>query len=239
MDSPQTQRHVVIRTLVWVFVFSVAMGYLETAVVVYLREIYYPDGFSFPLVPLDIRIAITEVVREAATVVMLLGLGALVGRNWTERFAYFIFGFAVWDIFYYIFLKWLLDWPESWLTWDILFLIPVMWVGPMVTPVILSVSMIVLSIVIVFSGVRDKTPPLATSVWVQLILGSCIVVLSFTWDYVAYTVPRAGWMGLFSTDILSTTIRSEYVPDTFPWLLFWIGEAFILTGIVWHARHTR
>ena len=33
--------------------YAVAMGYLEAAVVVYLRAIYYPEGFSFPLKPMD------------------------------------------------------------------------------------------------------------------------------------------------------------------------------------------
>jgi hypothetical protein len=38
-----------IKTIIWLAVFSMAMGYLESAVVVYLRKLYYPDGFKFPL----------------------------------------------------------------------------------------------------------------------------------------------------------------------------------------------
>ena len=37
--------------LIWLTVFAIAMGFLETTVVVYLREILYPNGFSFPLAP--------------------------------------------------------------------------------------------------------------------------------------------------------------------------------------------
>ena len=33
-----------------VVVFGIAFGYIEAAVVVYLRAIFYPDGFTFPLV---------------------------------------------------------------------------------------------------------------------------------------------------------------------------------------------
>ena len=32
-----------------VIVFSIAFGYIEAAVVVYLREIFHPDGFTFPM----------------------------------------------------------------------------------------------------------------------------------------------------------------------------------------------
>ena len=29
-------------------IFAVSMGFLEAIVVVYIRELYYPDGFRFP-----------------------------------------------------------------------------------------------------------------------------------------------------------------------------------------------
>src|ERR1044072_1504154 len=93
------------KPLVWLTIFSIAMGYLETAVVVYLRKLYYPGGFNFPLVPVTLDIAKTEFWREAATLIMLVGIGVLAGKNKTQRFAYFLLSFAVWDIFYYVFLK--------------------------------------------------------------------------------------------------------------------------------------
>ncbi len=122
--------------------FAVAMGYLEAAVVVYLRGLYYPQGFVFPLRLMERSILLTELGREAATLVMLLTLAHLTGRRWNDRLAYFMVSFAVWDIFYYIWLKMLLDWPESWLTPDILFLIPLPWVGPVLSPVLVSFAML-------------------------------------------------------------------------------------------------
>jgi hypothetical protein len=74
-------------TFIWLTLFSIAMGYLETSVVVYLRKLYYPDGFDFPLVPIEPSIAITEFWREAATIIMLWGVGVMAGRNKTEKFA--------------------------------------------------------------------------------------------------------------------------------------------------------
>lgn len=135
-------------TMLWLTLFGIAMGFLETSVVIYLRKIYYPDGFRFPLVEIGNDILLVEILREFATMIMLLSIGLLIGKTKLQRFAFFIFSFAVWDIFYYIFLKILIDWPESFLTPDILFLIPVPWVGPVVTPIILSISMIVLSFII-------------------------------------------------------------------------------------------
>ena len=136
--------------LIWVSIFAVAMGFFEAAVVIYLRKLMYPAGFSFPLAPIEHGLAVTEILREAATLIMLLSAGILAGRYATERFAWFIYAFAIWDIFYYIFLKLLIGWPESFMTWDILFLIPATWVGPVITPVIVSLSMIVLAAVVLF-----------------------------------------------------------------------------------------
>jgi hypothetical protein len=65
-----------------------------------------------------------ELVREGATLVMLLTLGMLAGRTWRTRFGYSAIAFGVWDIFYYVFLKLISDWPKSVLDWDILFLLP-------------------------------------------------------------------------------------------------------------------
>jgi len=89
-----------LNTILLLTVFSVAMGFMETAVVVYLRKIYYPNGFQFPLVPIDNDIILTEIIREAATLIMLIGAGIFTGRNRSEKFGFFLFSFAIWDIFY-------------------------------------------------------------------------------------------------------------------------------------------
>src|SRR5665648_874707 len=90
--------------LLWVTLFAVAMGMLESSVVIYLRELYYPDGFQFPLKATSYTIAVTEIFRELSTLIMLLGIGVLAGKNKHERFAWFIYSFAIWDIFYYCLL---------------------------------------------------------------------------------------------------------------------------------------
>ena len=87
-----------IKTIIWLAIFSIAMGYMESAVVIYLRKIYYPDGFQFPLTPLDAGIGLVELLREVATIIMLFGIATLSAKNTSLKFANFIFCFAIWDL---------------------------------------------------------------------------------------------------------------------------------------------
>lgn len=221
-----------VKTLIWVFLFSLAMGMLESAVVVYLRQLYYPDGFSFPLKIMNHRIMQTEILREAATLIMLVAIGILAGRSRTEKFGYFIYSFAVWDIFYYVFLKLLLNWPESWLTWDILFLLPTTWVGPVISPLLLSLLMIVLGISISWVTDKNQQSTLDWKTWTLLILGSLVTIVSFTLEYVGHLLSEF----TFSQVVIPTNELVEYaltfVPQKFPWVVFWLGFSLIVSGIV-------
>jgi hypothetical protein len=142
-----------LKNLCIVIAFGVAFGYIEAAVVVYLREIFHPQGFTFPLKifaagPLAKRLLLTEVGREAATIVLIFTAAWLFGQNRRQRVAYFLTIFAVWDIFYYVWLKVLIDWPASIMDWDILFLMPVAWASPVLYPVLVSLAMLVFAVVL-------------------------------------------------------------------------------------------
>jgi hypothetical protein len=126
----------------WLVLFAVAFACVEASVVVYLRALYYPEGFSFPLKPMSAPNAATEIVRECATLVMLAAAGWLAGRKRWERFAFFMIAFGVWDIFYYVWLKILVNWPASLLEYDVLFLLPFPWIGPVIAPVLVSLALI-------------------------------------------------------------------------------------------------
>ena len=198
------------------------MGYMETAVVVYLRAIYYPNGFSFPLVNMNTSIAVTELSREAATIIMLAGIGIVAGKNSTQRFAWFLYCFAIWDIFYYIFLKVLLNWPESLLTWDILFLIPLPWVGPVICPCIISLSMILLSGTLIYFNNKNPSLKINSREWFLFICGSVVVILSFVIDCYQF-------IHLYKGEVLDGI--SKYVPNKFDWGIFCIGEVLIVAAI--------
>jgi hypothetical protein len=123
--------------------FSVAMAWVESSVVLYLRSLcqqfdpYEPVGL-----PLEANILRAELVREAATLLMLGSVGWLAGRTWRSRAALAIVAFGTWDIFYYIFLVPLTGWPRSLLDWDILFLLPLPWWGPVLAPMLIACVMI-------------------------------------------------------------------------------------------------
>jgi len=126
-----------------VVIFAVAMAWVESAVVFYLRTmIARIDPYQANPLPVIGRLGPAELVREAATLVMLLTVGILAGRNWRSRLGYAAVAFGVWDIFYYVFLKVMCGWPHSLLDWDILFLLPLPWWGPVLAPVLIAALMI-------------------------------------------------------------------------------------------------
>jgi len=127
-----------------VLTFAAAMAWVESAVVYYLRtmidriEPYQPN----PL-PIIGGLGPVEMIREFATIVMLATVGILAGRTWRGRVGYFAIAFGVWDIFYYAFLKLMCGWPHSLLDWEILFLLPLPWWGPVLAPMLIALLMII------------------------------------------------------------------------------------------------
>ena len=127
-----------------VVVFGIVMGYAEAAVVAYLRiwlnrvDPYQPQPLVIPT-----WVESAEMLREAATIVMLAAVGWLAGRTWRGRTGYFLVAFGVWDILYYVFLPHLTGWPRSPFDWDVLFLIPVPWWGPVWSPVSIALLMVI------------------------------------------------------------------------------------------------
>ena len=115
------------RKLWGVGVFAVAMAYVESAVVVYLREAFDIVDVVRDAVPLPGVYGPVELGRELATIVMLLSMGWLAGRALQDRLGFAVFAFGVWDIAYYFWLWVFIGWPSSLLEWDVLFLIPLPW----------------------------------------------------------------------------------------------------------------
>jgi hypothetical protein len=165
-------------------IFSIAFSYIEAAVVVYLREIFYPDGFTFPLAvfnidPLFKHLFLIEVGREAATMVLILTGAWVFGQNRRQRVAYFLIIFAIWDIFFYIWLKVFLDWPASIMDWDILFLIPMVWASPVLAPVLASFVMLLFAVIILYYDFRRV--PVKTSIydWLAFCFAAFVIIVSF------------------------------------------------------------
>ncbi len=199
--------------LVWTF--AVAMGWLEAATVYYLRVMshrvipYQPN----PL-PLGATLGIVELIREAATLVMLLTLGILTGGLRRAGLAYTAIAFGVWDISYYVFLRIMTGWPASLFDWDILFLIPLPWWGPVVAPMTIAVLMIVWGTLVTQSSPRRTGTTWATHA--SPIAGIGLALYVFMADAIR-VLPQ----GLKAT--------TQLLPTAFNWPLF--GIALILMGI--------
>ncbi|MFH0989453.1 MAG: hypothetical protein V1799_05480 [bacterium] len=169
-------------TLFWIILFGVSFGFVESSVVVYLRALYYPDGFSFPLKVMESSHILVELAREIMTIVMLAAAGVLAGKTRWQKFSYFMIAFAVWDIFYYLWLKVILGWPVTLFDWDILFLIPIPWISPVIAPVAISIIMIVTGILIIRQEEKEGTFTPSIIQWILAILGTAILLLSFMID---------------------------------------------------------
>jgi len=219
------------RTYLALLLFGIAFGYVEAAVVVYLRTIYtpirdetfraQPHNDLFPLLtdehlqaagPQYAQTLVIEVGREVATLVMLAGAGLAIATNFRQWLAGFMIAFGVWDIFYYVFLRLLLGWPESLLTWDILFLVPVPWVGPVIAPVMVSLSMILAGGTILWRDARGRPIRFHLADWLLIFTGGLTIIVAFCWDW-RHTA-ASGW------------------PHPFNWPLFVAGEAIGLAGFL-------
>lgn len=237
-EFERNNRLVLLKRIFLVVVFAITMGYLEASIVVYLREIYYPEGFGFPLKVFDVDIAVTEIIREAATMLMIVSVAMLSFGNRPSRLGGFLLIFATWDIFYYIFLKALLGWPSSLMTWDILFLIPLTWTGPVVAPVVNSITMIVIAGLLIYRNPEGSSFPLSVFEWSLLITGAIITITGYVFDYAGYLLESFSLKEIFSLPLREGVMdySMDYIPREFNWLLFLTGELYFILAIFSYLR---
>jgi hypothetical protein len=182
---------------------------------VYLRALHTGAApLSVLEYQLPMRLLGIEVAREAATLVMLITVAAIArgGNGAWEGLLYFALMFGVWDIFYYVWLFAFIGWPPSLFTWDILFLIPVPWLGPVIAPVIVSLCLIGGALWLLGRPELRLSP----RAWVLASLGCALVLLSFMIDY-RYALVRAD-------------------PPRFRWEIFVPGVVIAVAGVVWRRR---
>jgi hypothetical protein len=147
--------------LFFLILFGVAFGFVEAAVVFYLRKlINFHENYSIShykvllnlgfitfvspshSLLLNHRVSDVEVTRESATIVMLVCLSFLAANSARRRVGAFLVSFACWDLAYYLWLRVIDDWPKSFFTRDVFFLIPVTWIGPVITPIVICIVML-------------------------------------------------------------------------------------------------
>ncbi len=210
-----------------VVIYAMAMAWVESAVVYYLRTMidriqpYQPN----PL-PIIGGLGEAEIVREAATMIMLLAVGILAGRNWRSRLGYAAIAFGVWDIFYYLFLKVMCDFPRSLFDWDILFLLPLPWWGPVLAPVSIAALMILWGTLVSSWRIERARDGSEWKVWALNFLGVAVALYLFMADSI-----RVASGGV-------DAIRNM-LPQWFNWPLFSVSLLLMaapILQVLWRLR---
>lgn len=206
------------RTLLWLTLFAITMAYVEAALVVHLRSLYYPNTLQslFPLQLLSHRDLAIELGREAMTIIMILSVALLAAKNFAHRFAAFVYIFGLWDLGYYLWLKVFIDWPQGWLEWDVLFLIPWPWFGPWLAPAAIALLFCLWGGYVLVT----TSKPFFTGRWVSLFLLGAVFAL---FAFLSPAMPLlAGGEEAFR----------GYQPTHFPWLLFAIGFMLMVVSLL-------
>jgi hypothetical protein len=204
---------------VTVAVFAAAMAWVESAVVFYLRTmIDRIEPHQVDPLPVIGSLGPVELVRELATMIMLFTVGALAGKTWRARLGYSAIAFGIWDIAYYVFLKVMCGWPHSLLDWDILFLIPLPWWGPVWAPVSIAVLMILWGTL----ASQFESAPASGSVWTAWSLNAIGMLLA---------------LYIFMTDTLAVAregveVIRNVVPARFNWPLFLVALGLMAAPVI-------
>lgn len=209
----------VAKPLLWVGLFAVAMACLESAVVVYLRRLYGISDLILSVPPFDPQIGAIELGREAATLVMLLAVGWVAGKKFQSRLGFAIFAFGLWDIFYYIWLKVFIGWPQTLLDPDLLFLIPLPWWGPVLAPVLIALLMVVGGALLVQNEERGVTMHLTIIDWGMLAGGILLMLYAFMADALS-ALPA------------DMQMLSQLRPSEFNWVVYLVGFTMLVL-FVW------
>ena len=203
--------------------FAIAMAWVEAASVFYIRalvdriEPYQAD--PLPLGAMSGALGEVELWREAATLVMIAALGLLAGRTWRARAGYAAIAFGAWDIFYYVFLRLISGWPRTLLDWDILFLLPLPWWGPVLAPVSIALVMIL---------------------WGTLATQSRAVLTRARWTWALAWAGIALALAVFMIDAWRALPDGRdavlhALPAAFNWPLFWVALLLIASPVLHHV----
>jgi hypothetical protein len=205
------------KQFLWVSAYAIAMALLEAIVVIYLRGLIQFRGRQVDLH----QYLSMEIGREVATLVMLVAVGYLAAAHaqkhhgW-QRLAYGLFAFGLWDIWYYIWLKVYINLPEHLLSWDILFLIPFRWWGPVLSPVLIAALICISAVLLILRIERGQRPGFNLASLGLVTSGALLALYVFMNDSLhAWLSGQSNW----------DTLR----PEPFNWPLFLV--AFLLMAV--------
>ncbi len=206
----------------WIVVvlFALAMAWMESATVFYLRTLVgRVDPYQITPLPPHRMLGNIELVRELATLLMLFTVGWLTGREFRTRFSYMLIAFGVWDIFYYIFLAVMGPWPRSVMDWDVLFLIPLPWWGPVLAPCIIAALMVIGgTLVTQFETGSGPRWPSQKSIWLNWV--GILLALYVFMEHAIHVLPQG-----------EAALRGV-LPTKFNWPLFALALMLMMVSLV-------
>ena len=203
-----------------VMAFAIAMAWVEAASVFYIRVLVDRiEPYQANPLPMSGALGNVELWREAATLVMIAALGVLAGRTWRRRVGYAALAFGAWDIFYYVFLRLISGWPRTLLDWDILFLLPLPWWGPVLAPVSIALVMVLWGTLATQS--RHSASD-ARWAWALACFGIVLALVVFMFD--------SGRALLDGHDAVL-----QVLPTTFNWPLFSVALLLMTSPVLHHV----
>jgi hypothetical protein len=167
-----------------------------------------------------------EIGREIMTMIIIASVAFMAlgkNRRFRDFTCFFIYVFGVWDIFYYVWLKVCLNWPASLFTWDVLFLLPVAWLGPVLSPMLVSIAMITAAVLWQTLNENEARKYPARIDYAGILVCCALILVTY--------VEHAGEIaGDFQS--MRQGGKAEFVPRNYNWTLFIIaytaGFIFIL-----------
>lgn len=204
-----------------VVVYAIAMAWVEAASVFYIRSLVDRiEPYQAQPLPMTGALGNVELWREAATLVMIATVGLVSGRTWRRRAGYAALAFGVWDVFYYVFLRLICGWPRTLLDWDVLFLLPLPWWGPVLAPITIALMMILWGTLATQSDDRVAE---ARSAWALACVGIVLAFAVFTID---------AWRAL--PDGRNAVL--QVLPTTFNWRWFWVAVLLMALPTIHHGQ---
>jgi len=154
--------------------------------------------------------------------VMLAGCALAAGRTRVQRAASFLFLFGTWDVFYYFWLRVITElthfpvFPASLGTWDILFLIPLPWTGPIYAPMLVAATMVLFAVTLTLAERRGARIKPDLRFWVIEAVATLMIFGSFAWN--------------------CTRVLAGSVPSSYPWWLLLPAEIIAITAFIYLIR---
>lgn len=193
-------------------ILALLLGLFSALIFNYLRKLYWLPGHPGIFRTIPLKILLLETLREAVMIGIIVIVAVKSAKKLNQKFSLFLLIFGLWDLSFYVFTKIFTGWPKSLTQFDILFFLPWVWTGPVLAPVIVSVSFILLSRVL--TRPTEKIP--------YLVIGGVAVILFTFFNNTGQFALTGKGLEFLAADIHKLG---------FNWYLFGTGELILISGM--------